>query len=662
MARVSGVFQSYPITEAYEVVARELHEVERTLLRATTPSYRRGGLIAVRAVVTSLPFRTHEQELVETISARVFSGAADVDVSVRLAAFEAFHALVRNFQQQLLNCCFLHTFRALACGITDGDKRVLLLAREVSSAIRELVIANDTSLFKMELFVTFVNETFAPYCCATGDGGLANSVVIEWILEWISYLLNLPGDDFILQLWRLLKPLLILSGTYNGSEVLSQLQRCLEKTKDAFGRHKDVQIAKLVSIASECVHDAEVLLVKKNALEWVSELYNVGAAGLVDLIGDVVRITISQLGSRDLETRLVAQKANQRITQFALNPQGNTRPIPFDLVLKAVLKQLADCSAEETRIAALEWIVLVQHMDPQVVENDFDMSFDVTVGLLCDRSLHVVHKAIEVIYLISGEEHFDQFVTHLINLTHAKADVLLSRAPTIIKQLQLRYQGKDLEECEKLCLRLAAVVSSHEDKRFVEKFVITLSTLLLTSREFLPLREVLHKGVDDARARTTFLGLYDCFCYNTVSTLSLCLLSRAYEHAYQLVRLMGSSELSANTLVQLERLARLIETPAFSYIRIALMEPSKCLPLVRTLFAIQLILPQCSPQYSLLYRRIKAIPCLARLESENQAYDAQKGSDPIWDQLLEQSKQAQDCITDFERKFFLQQMENEDAQ
>lgn len=658
--KVSTVFRSSSITEAYEITTKELHEIERSLLRTTSPTYRRGGMIAIRAIIASLPPRNHEQRLVEDLATIVFDSVADVDVSVRMAAFEAAHALVRNLQQQLLNFCFLRTFRGVACGISEGDKRVVLLAREVSSAIRELVTGNDNFSFKTELFVTFINETLAPFCCATGDEGSTHSAVVEWCLEWIYHVLNLPGDDFIIQLWQLLKPLLLLSGTYNGSEVLSLLQKCLGKTKDAFTRHVDVRVAKLVSIACECVQDANAALEKKSALEWISELHTVGALELLDLTDGVVKACLSQLGSKDLETRLAAQKVNQKITQFIAAPRDDTKAIPYEAVLKGVLEQLADRSVEEVRVAALEWIVLVLHAAPDVLECCFDASFDTTVALLCDRSLHVVHKCIEVLCLISGEVHFDHFIARLVDLIHTKADVLLPKVPTIIKQLQLRYQEEDLGQCEKLCLKLADVVSSHKDKRFVEKFVITLNTMLLTSRELLPLREVLHRGVDDARAREAFLGLYNCFCYNTVSALSLCFLSRAYEHAYQLVRFMGSCEMSANTLVQLERLVRLIETPALSYVRIALMEPSKCLPLVRTLFAMQLILPQCSPQYMILYRRIKTIPSLARLESEDSANAVQGSNNAIWEQLLNQSKEAQRCTAEFERRFFLQQMGDAD--
>ncbi|RNF26970.1 HEAT repeat-containing protein [Trypanosoma conorhini] len=656
-AKTAAVFEKYPSAEAYDIVTRELREAEVSLLSVAAATYRRGGLGAVRAIVGSLPERTHPREVVSLLSSMVFESVTDVDAAVRLAALEAAHALVRQLQSQLLEVCFMQVFWGLASCVNDHDGRVALLAGEVSLSLREVITGNESFKLQTDLFVAFVTEVLAPYSSATSKEQALDLPLLNWCFAWISHVLDLPGDELILLLWRFLKPLLIISGRCGGGEVTRLLQKCLRDTREAFSRHMKVQLDSLLSIAAECVEEAQVALTRKNALEWMFELLNFGTDELVHLIHRAVAASLSQLGSKDLETRLAAQNVNHRLMQIVALRQVGTRDVPYDAVLRGVTSQLTGRGNEESRVAALEWIALVLHKDAAVVESGFSETFETVLVLLCDQSAHVVHKAIETLCLISGEHKFDHFISRLVDLFHAKADVLLPKAPTIIKQLQLRYQGEDLSQCEKLCLKLSAVLSVHEDKRFLEKVVITLSTMVLTSREFLPLREILNRGVGDERARTTLVGMYPCWRYNTVAALSLCLLSRAYEHAFQLIQFMGSLEMSAAALLQLERLVRLIESPIFAYIRISLMEPSRCLPLVRTLFSMQLILPQGSPQQSLLYRRLKVIPSLVTLERESQAREASKEESPIdWNRLLQLSKEAQRCVSDFERRLALQRL------
>ncbi|ORC86228.1 HEAT repeat-containing protein [Trypanosoma theileri] len=651
------VFREFPPDEAYAIITREMHEAESILLRTTIAAYRRGGLAVVRAFVHSLPAKTHPDGVIKYFTTIVFDCVADVDATVRLAAFEAAHVLVRQFKYQLLDICFVQVFSGIARGINDNDKKVAILAGEVSSLIREVVTNNDSFKINMDLFVTFITETLEPYSQATKDELFSDSPVLQWCLEWINYMLDLPGDELILLLWRFLKPLLILSGTRGGPLLIQVLKKCLRDMKDAFHRDVKMELPLLLSITTECVEESEFTTTKRISLQWILELFLIGSNELLHLIHTALNACMLQLGSKDLETRLAAQNVNNRLMQLVAITPKDDKVVSYDAVLRVVRDRLSGRGTEETRVASMEWITLVFQANPKVVENEFTVTFDMVLILLCDQSAHVLHKCIETLCLISGEKHFDYFIVQLIELIHAKADILLPKVPTIIKQLQLRYQEENLEQSEKLCLKLAGVLSQHEDKRFLEKMVITLSTLVLTSREFLPLREILHCGIHDKRAKHIFLGMYECWRYNPVAALSLCLLARVYEHAFQLIKLIGAAELSAATLLQIERLVRLLETPVFSYIRMEIMEPSKSLPLVQTLFAFQLILPQTSPQYQSLYRRLKTVPSLAILEREARIHDVENDDNQMmWNELLELSKEAQQCISEFERKLVLQRL------
>jgi vacuole morphology and inheritance protein 14 len=339
-------------------------------------------------------------------------------------------------------------------------------------------------------------------------------------------------------------------------------------------------------------------------------------------------------------------------------------------LLQHIITKFESRSKEETRIAALEWIALVNEVANDVVKNHFETVFaSVLNNNIADSSEAVMVKTIETLCIISGdgdEEKFSHFIQNLLRSIEGKADILLPKTPPILKQVQLRYQGDGFASCEKLFLKIAELLPLHSDKRFVNKLVIALSTMLLSAKEFLPLREVLKLGLLDERARKTFLGLYDCWTYDVLAALSLCLLTTAYDHAYRLVEYLGSTELSPQTLVQLDRLAQLLESPVFAYLRVALLRPTHNASLVKTLFGIQMILPQCTELYNTtknLHRRLKVVPSVYVLDKDVPPQEATSQTAKaiedgkqlvqllplaLWEDMLDRCKKVQRQLLEYE--------------
>ena len=169
------------------------------------------------------------------------------------------------------------------------------------------------------------------------------------------------------------------------------------------------------------------------------------------------------------------------------------------------------------------------------------------------------------------------------------------------------------DQSEKVFLQTAKLLGEHPNKQFAATLVVTLTAMLLTAREFTCLREVLKCASVSTRARDAFVGLYPSWCYNPVSAIALCLLTKTYDHAYTLVVEVGSRESSIHTLVQLDRLVQLLEAPVFAFVRLALLQPRQNASLVQALFGIQMILPQGSPQFKLLQQRLVAVTAVANL-------------------------------------------------
>ena len=91
-------------------------------------------------------------------------------------------------------------------------------------------------------------------------------------------------------------------------------------------------------------------------------------------------------------------------------------------------------------------------------------------------------------------------------------------------------------------------------------------------------------------------GLFPCWCHSPAATIGLCVLSGldavAFFCAEEVAR--DETELSRETLVRLDRLAHLLETPPFAGARLRLVAPGARPGLKRALAAVLALLPQSS--------------------------------------------------------------------
>jgi vacuole morphology and inheritance protein 14 len=74
------------------------------------------------------------------------------------------------------------------------------------------------------------------------------------------------------------------------------------------------------------------------------------------------------------------------------------------------------------------------------------------------------------------------------------------------------------------------------------------------------------------------LTLYKTWCISPVASLTLCLVARNYELAYNLIPRFTMVELDTARLIQLGNLVQLIESPSFTC---KLYKSIKCFNLVR---------------------------------------------------------------------------------
>lgn len=128
---------------------------------------------------------------------------------------------------------------------------------------------------------------------------------------------------------------------------------------------------------------------------------------------------------------------------------------------------------------------------------------------------------------------------------------------------------------------------------------------------------------DFALALTPTLSAAPC-PFPSGALLSLCLLAQVYDHTVNLIQHMAALPLGAEVLVQVDRLVQLLETPAFAFLRLQLLAPSRYPDLLKALYGLLMLLPQSSA-FKTLSARLQAVPAVTLLQLENVQQQEQGG-------------------------------------
>ncbi|KAH9983574.1 ARM repeat-containing protein [Russula compacta] len=254
---------------------------------------------------------------------------------------------------------------------------------------------------------------------------------------------------------------------------------------------------------------------------------------------------------------------------------------------------------EETRVAALKWLIMLHQKAPKRILAMDDGTFPALLKTLSDTSEEVIKHDLQLLAQISSasdDSYFKAFMINLLDLFSTDRRLLETRGSLIIRQLCLNLST------ERIYKTLAEILEKEEDLDFASVIVQKLSTILITSPELADFRRRLKSLETRQDGQALFVTLYRSWCHNAVAVFSLCLLAQAYEHASNLLAIFADLEMTVQILVQIDKLVQLIESPVFTYIRLQLLEPDRYPYLFKCLYGLLMLLPQSSAFISLRNR------------------------------------------------------------
>ncbi|KAH8096728.1 ARM repeat-containing protein [Cristinia sonorae] len=254
---------------------------------------------------------------------------------------------------------------------------------------------------------------------------------------------------------------------------------------------------------------------------------------------------------------------------------------------------------EETRVAALKWLIMLHQKAPKKILAMDDGTFPALLKTLSDSSEEVIKHDLQLLAQISSsseESYFKAFMMNLLELFSTDRTLLETRGSLIIRQLCLNLNT------ERIYRTFAEILEKEEDLDFASTMVRKLNMILITSPELSDFRRRLKSLETRQDGQALFTTLYRTWCHNAVAVFSLCLLAQAYEHASNLLYIFADLEITVQLLVQIDKLVQLIESPVFTYLRLQLLEPEKYPHLFKCLYGLLMLLPQSSAFVSLRNR------------------------------------------------------------
>ncbi|KAG6854348.1 hypothetical protein C0991_007853 [Blastosporella zonata] len=254
---------------------------------------------------------------------------------------------------------------------------------------------------------------------------------------------------------------------------------------------------------------------------------------------------------------------------------------------------------EETRVAALKWLIMLHQKAPKKILAMDDGTFPALLKTLSDSSEEVIKHDLQLLAQISSsseENYFKAFMMNLLELFSTDRRLLETRGSLIIRQLCLNLNT------EKIYRTFAEILEKEDDLEFASVIVQKLNIILITSPELADFRKRLKSLETRQDGQALFTTLYRSWCHNAVAVFSLCLLAQAYEHASNLLYIFADLEITVQMLVQVDKLVQLIESPVFTYIRLQLLEPERYPHLFKCLYGLLMLLPQSSAFISLRNR------------------------------------------------------------
>lgn len=273
--------------------------------------------------------------------------------------------------------------------------------------------------------------------------------------------------------------------------------------------------------------------IQLNSFNWLLELLNCQSNFLVpSLTPKLIPSILPFLSHNNQQINGLVKSLNFKLFDVIKN-LNDLNSFDFQLTLSNLTIQLLN-DLTETRVAALDWMLMLQEKSSNKIFNLQDGTFPALLKTLSDPSEHVVKRDLRLLAQVSKSsslDYFNAFIKNLIKLFSTDRRLLEKRGSLIIRQLSLSLGSS------KIYNALADILQYEDDLDFASFLVQKLTVVLITAPELADLRKRL-KCFESKDDELLFCKIYKSWSHNAISIFTICLLSQHFEHASELLYIM----------------------------------------------------------------------------------------------------------------------------
>lgn len=372
------------------------------------------------------------------------------------------------------------------------------------------------------------------------------------------------------------------------------------------GQDVDIDCPKIIDILINNL-DSTDQTIQMMVLQWLRVLLELSPNSFMLFMPKLLSVLLTIISHDNYQLQTMAVELNSQLMQLATDKEED---VNYTLIVSQLTLQFVN-EKESTRLASLDWLIMLHDNNPQKFLEHSDNIFVMLLKALNDSSEKVIDKDLELLSKISNQsddKYFQSFMVDLVNLFKKDRKLLDTRADFIIRTI-----CKSLD-AERVYKSISRVLSEEEtDLSFVSIVIQILNNNLIIVPELQGLRHKLIKG----ESEDLFEKLFSCWSLNSPSLLCLTLLTSKYKLSWEIVSRMVQYDISLNLLVQLDLLIQLLESPVFAKLRLDLLNPHKNMYLFKCLYGLLMIMPQSS-SFKVLENRLNAITPLASLQLQSE--------------------------------------------
>ncbi|CAF1279941.1 unnamed protein product [Adineta ricciae] len=542
-------------TQNFEQIERICKILSEHFVLSQNGNFRRGGLIGIAAL--AIACGKEAQRFRQYLVPPVLQCFLDNDPKVRYYACESLYNIAKVLRTVTLSY-FNEIFDCLSKLVCDLEPTVKSGAELCDRLLKDIVIETCTQ-FEVIAFIPLLRERIY----------VRNAFTRQFIVSWVSLLTSVPEFDMVQYLPEIMDGLFHILGDPNPE----------------------------IRKSCEILFSEFLTILKSSQVQ-------------PEMFEDMTRILIQNCQSSEINSIL-----RQLIKHESTKPNdSNVTPSVPDLTITKmveVLKNQIQSGASASRIIALGWIHHLFDCLQDKMVTHIDVLFPTLFRVLNDSSDEAVLLVLQVFALISTSnrtstdrnynDYFTKFIIVLMDLFRTDRALLEARGSFIIRQLCMLLSPEDIYKT------LSETLANEPDSNFASIMVKILSSILLTSTELHDLRLKL-KNFYSTESTDLFVCLYKTWCHNPIALVALCFLSQNYDHACRLVQLFAEIEVTVDFLIEIDKLVQLLESPIFTYLRLALLDVENNQTLIRALCGLLMLLPGKTDAFHILRRRLECVP------------------------------------------------------